>query len=66
MSKKSNLFIALGLASAAYYFFKMKPEKKDELKKQITKIKDDAMSKIPQEIKDKINSKLNRVNQEVK
>lgn len=61
MSKRTNLLVALGLAGAAYYLFNMKPEKKQKLKNQINKIKDDAMSKIPQDIKDKINSGLNRV-----
>lgn len=66
MSKKTNLFVALGLAGAAYYLFNMKPEKKDQLKNQIKKIKDEAMNKIPQDIKDKFNSKLNNVKEEVK
>lgn len=61
MAKRTNLLIALGLAGAAYYLFNMKPEKKQELKNQLNKIKDDAMSKIPQDIKDKINTRLNRV-----
>lgn len=61
MAKRTNLLIALGLAGAAYYLFNMKPEKKQELKNQLNKIKDDAMSKIPQDIKEKINTRLNRV-----
>lgn len=58
MSKRTNLFVALGLAGAAYYLFNMKPESKEKLKGQLNKIKDDALSKIPKDIKEKINSSI--------
>jgi len=64
MAKRTNLFIALGLAGAAYYLFNMKPEKKDQLKKQLNKIKEDAMNKIPEDIKSRINSGLNKIKEE--
>lgn len=57
MGNRKNALLALGLAGAAYWLFKMKPEDKEKLKEKVKSLGNQAADKIPDEIKAKLGLK---------
>lgn len=54
MSRRRNVWIALGLAGLAYYLFKMKPEDKQRIKDTVKKYGDKALDYIPEDLREKL------------
>lgn len=54
MARRKNVWLALGLAGLAYYFFIMKPEDKQKIKEAIKKYGDKALDYLPDDLKQKL------------
>lgn len=57
MSRRKNVWLALGLAGLAYYFFKMSSEDKQKIKDAFNKYGSQALDKIPEDLKRKLGLK---------
>lgn len=61
MSRRRNVWIALGLAGLAYYFLKLNSEERKRLNDTIKQYGTKALDKIPDDLKQKLGLNKERI-----